>query len=137
MSGEAANRLNAWRRSRRSPADAVRPLNVAELAQESLAALDRRSTYLPKIQYEDPQWRIVLNLVIARECGEALSVSYLCQCSAVPTTTALRHIACLETNGIIVRSSNPRDGRSSMLALHDFAYRQVAKYLLSLGTPAD
>lgn len=76
---------------------------------------------------------MVLDLLIAQESSASLCVSDLCLSSAVPPTTALRHIASLERNGIIIRSPHPDDARSSIFTLHETAYSQVASFLLSVA----
>jgi DNA-binding MarR family transcriptional regulator len=46
-----------------------------------------------------------------------MSVSNVCDASAVPPTTALRWIGTLESEGLIVKKSDPLDGRRVFVRL--------------------
>ena len=105
--------------------------DLVEAARREIAQLERRSSLLPQLLNEDPQWMMVLDLFIAAETDSTLYVLDVCASSRVPQTTALRHIQWLEEKRVIVRSRDPFDGRKSCLKLSDAARQQVAEYLLS------
>jgi hypothetical protein len=77
----------------------------------------------------EPAWDMLLDIFIARERGTDLSVSDTCLGSGVPTTTALRWIAVLETRGLITKVRDSHDGRRFFVRLTPQAYETLRLYL--------
>lgn len=67
--------------------------------------------------FGEPAWDVLLDLYIAGERGEQVSVSSVGVAADVPSTTALRWIGMLTERGLIERSADGRDGRRKFLAL--------------------
>ncbi len=78
--------------------------------------------------FGEPQWEILLDLFVAYAEGRQISVTSACLASGVPVTTALRHLAALEKAGLIARTTNSEDGRSSYVWLSENGYDQIIAY---------
>lgn len=78
--------------------------------------------------FADPAWDILIDLFIAYEEGEGISISSACIASAVPTTTALRWLKLLEEAGHISRSNDPSDARRVNLYLSEISANKVRQY---------
>ena len=106
------------------------------LARILLAQMKRRGRFIPDASFEDPQWRMMLDLFIAAEEGREVSVSALCSTSGVPATTALRQIRALAAKGLFERKPHPRDRRICLVRLSSKARNQMIGYLASLTSGA-
>jgi DNA-binding MarR family transcriptional regulator len=78
--------------------------------------------------FADPAWDILLELYAATLGQFRVSVGSLCVAAAVPPTTALRWINHLEVKGMIVRRSDPTDGRRQFLMLSNQAIEAMSAY---------
>jgi DNA-binding MarR family transcriptional regulator len=67
--------------------------------------------------FTDPAWDILLDLFIAGERGQKISVSSVCIASRVPSTSALRWLKELESRKIITREPDEYDRRRSFIML--------------------
>lgn len=76
-------------------------------------------------QFREPTWDILLDLYLAAAKGRPVSVSSACIGSGAPQTTAIRHLALLESAGLVVRSPNPMDNRAGIVTLTEEAIRRV------------
>ena len=65
----------------------------------------------------EPTWDILLDLFIAHEGGQAISISSACLASCGSPTTGLRHINALCDRGLTARSADPSDRRRVFLGL--------------------
>ncbi len=79
--------------------------------------------------FADPAWDMLLDLFAARAEGTRVSVSSLCIASGVPTSTALRWIAELERQNLILKHPDARDGRRTFVAIDDEAAEAVERWL--------
>jgi DNA-binding MarR family transcriptional regulator len=84
----------------------------------------------------EPAWDMVLDLYINNGRNRMISVSSACLASAVPTTTALRHISELVRRRLVVRSPHPVDRRAFILHLSPLAV-SVMEGLLRQQIKAD
>lgn len=102
--------------------------NVRPDLLETTTALDRAKSYYRKRRareqmfgnsdlFADPAWDLLIDLFIAYEEGQQVSVSSACIAAAVPGTTALRWINVLESRGHIARENDPYDARRIFIAL--------------------
>jgi hypothetical protein len=78
--------------------------------------------------FADPAWDILIDLFIAGEQGQAISVSSACIAADVPSTTALRWVGILENNGFISRHPDPTDRRRIFIALTPDTTEKVREY---------
>jgi hypothetical protein len=63
--------------------------------------------------FRDPAWDMLLDLFVAHERGEQVSMVALALASGVPQSTALRTLQRLEEKEMIVREGDPNDLRRS------------------------
>ncbi|MBN8819336.1 MAG: MarR family transcriptional regulator [Sphingomonas sp.] len=87
-----------------------------------------REELLPRAEFRDPAWDILLDLRIAEMRGSAVSISSACIAAAVPASTALRHISALVKAGLVAREEDHRDGRRAFLRLTDEARNALANW---------
>ena len=78
--------------------------------------------------FADPAWDILIDLFIAYEEGQGISISSACIASAVPTTTALRWLKLLEEEGHISRNNDPFDARRVNLYLSETSANKVRQF---------
>lgn len=97
---------------------------------DHLYALRRyREDLLAKDLFADPAWDILLDLYRASLNQKNISISSACIASAVPPTTALRHIKGLEDAGLVHRVPDKRDHRRIYLALTDKAGQAMDRWM--------
>lgn len=106
---QAIDRMEAlaaghWERPRRNVA-------LAEFIARMSKLRLRRNEIIGAPLFRDPAWDMLLELFVAHDRGEPVSVSSLCYASGVPPTTALRHLARLEEHGLIRREGDRKDNR--------------------------
>jgi len=77
----------------------------------------------------EPVWDILLDLFVHCERGRAVSVSSACLAANLPTTSALRLIKGMEQRGLIVRISDPSDGRRHFVHITDDTQRAMRAHL--------
>ena len=83
--------------------------------------------------FGEPAWDLLLDLFIAAREGKQVPVTSACIGAAVPTTTALRWLAVLETRGLIEREADGRDARRIFVRLSAEADRQMADYFTRIA----
>ncbi len=113
------------------------PAVAVGISDDDLARCAARITHARRVRDEifgdltffDPNWDMLLDLFVQQAKGQPVSVSSLCVASAVPATTALRHIAGLEESGAIVRRADPDDKRRMLLSLSDDASAKTRLFL--------
>lgn len=88
----------------------------------------RRERELDPQLFADPAWDILLETFEAELKQRRLSVSDLCVCAAVPTTTALRWLRKLEQDGWLVRERDTQDGRRQWVELSQEASTKLRRY---------
>lgn len=117
--------------------------NVSVDTIDATTALDRAKLYYRKRRdreqmfgnsdlFADPAWDILIDLFIAREEGNQISVSSACIAAAVPGTTALRWINVLESRGHVIRFNDPHDARRVYLTLTPTTAERVRTYFDTL-----
>jgi hypothetical protein len=81
----------------------------------------------------DPAWEVMLDLFIAGESGQKVSISSVCIAARVPATTALRWLKKLERRNLVVRILDEHDRRRCFLVLTEDARAKVACHLRDLN----
>ena len=76
-----------------------------------------RELRFPSGIFADPAWDMMLDLFVQEGAGRDTSVSSACGAAAVPATTALRHLAQLEHEGLVERRASPSDRRRVLVSL--------------------
>jgi hypothetical protein len=89
----------------------------SEFARILIAERRLRDGVLGAELFGEPVWDMLLDLFIAHEEQERVSVSSLCIAAAVPATTALRWVNNLVKREMIIRRPDPKDGRRVWIEL--------------------
>jgi len=114
----------------------VAPRATAPVDANAVRAMIRarrlRDQYFSAELFADPAWDMLLDLTAARLEGRQVAVSSLCIAAAVPPTTALRWIKTLTEQGVLVRISDPNDGRRVFIELSDDAAHEMLAYLAAV-----
>ena len=97
-------------------------------AAEACAARRRLYALFGRRLFCDPSWDILLELFVSTLEGRKVTVSTACMAACAPTTTALRHIAYLVQEGLVVRRPHPADARSTYLELTPQAITRLTQY---------
>lgn len=111
------------REPRQIDADMVRKLARAEAARASVIG--------GKI-LGDPAWNILLDLLLASLEGRRVAVSSACIVTGVATTTALRLINRMISDGVLVRVPDEADGRRDYLQIEPDVEAALKGYLFDL-----
>lgn len=101
------------RLSRASSEDYVDCLKTAYAIQK---ARRFRDALFPEM-FADPAWDILLDLYIAHEKQDRVSVSSACIAAAVPPTTALRWLTQMVGQKLVLRHQDENDGRRVFVSL--------------------
>lgn len=90
---------------------------LGQQVRRLIAMRCKRNAAFPAGLFGDPAWDILLELLASELEGRSVTISDACNCAAVPTTTALRHIHALVKRGIVERTLDVHDRRRSLLRL--------------------
>ena len=90
-----------------------------------IAFRKRRNTMFSDGLFAEPAWDMLLDLALARIEKRRISVSSLCIAASVPTTTALRWIKTLLSDGLITREADREDRRRHFVNITDQTYDQI------------
>jgi FixJ family two-component response regulator len=74
---------------------------------------------------DEPGWNMLMELMHARLSGQQVPVSALCAASGVPQTSALRRLASLMDDGLVIKQRDPNDARRIWVALTEKATRLI------------
>lgn len=99
------------------------------------ARLERKS-FFPQELFTDPAWDMLLDLYAAELGQVRVSVTSLCIASNAPTSTALRWISSLESEGLIERRPDPLDGRRFFMSLTRDALERFERYFSAVPNRA-
>jgi hypothetical protein len=125
---EIETRLHRLIESSRREAGAGAERSVLAAAAEACAARRKLYGLFGRRLFCDPSWDILLELFVSTLEGRKVTVSTACMAACAPTTTALRHIAYLVQEGLVVRRPHPGDARSTYLELTDQAITKLSQY---------
>jgi len=101
---------------------------VLAAAAEACAARRKLYALFGRRLFSDPSWDILLELFVSTLEGRKVTVSTACMAACAPTTTALRHIAYLVQEGLVIRRPHPCDARSTYLELTSEAVDRLTQY---------
>lgn len=98
------------------------------LVRQIQAARQRRAALFSDQLFSDPAWDILLELYALHLEQQRTSVSSVCVAASVPASTALRWIARLEADGLVVRTEDPLDARRNWIGLTSKAIERMHSY---------
>ena len=100
------------------------------------AARRRRVALFDADLFSDPAWDILLELYAMHLEQQRASVSGLYAASSVPGSTALRWVAKLERDGLVVRTDDSLDARRSWIKLTEDGVARMRRFfeMLPLAT---
>jgi hypothetical protein len=130
---EIESRLHRLIESSRREAGLGAQSSVLAAAAEACAARRRLYALFGRRLFCDPSWDILLELFVSTLEGRKVTVSTACMAACAPTTTALRHIAYLVTEGLVIRRPHPADARSTYLELTEQAIERLTQYFSESG----
>lgn len=91
---------------------------LAELARAAYRERRLRSQFFTGLDlFGEPAWDLLLDLFINANEGKRVPVTSACIGAAVPTTTALRWLAILESRGLVEREADSSDARRIFVRL--------------------
>lgn len=100
-----------------SAVNAAPPTGAVERARAEYRARRRRNALFGTDRFGEPTWDMLLDLFIAAGERREVRVSSACIAAAVPTSTALRHLGYLVSDGLVLRRPHPTDSRSAIIEL--------------------
>lgn len=92
-------------------------MGVADYARHLLNLRRRRYDAFPGVELGEPTWDILLDLFVQEAHGRRVSISSVSVGSALPPTTALRHLARLVEQGHLIREDDAADRRRAYVTL--------------------
>lgn len=107
--------------------------DLADLVRGIISARAARRRFFGDELFADPAWDILLELYTFRSSQQRTSVSKLCLTAGVPTTTALRWIEKLHSDGLVERQPDPLDARRVWISLSERGYEAMTSYLEAIG----
>lgn len=125
---EIETRLHRLIENSRRDSSAGAQSAVLAAAAEACAARRRLYGLFGRRLFSDPSWDILLELFVSTLEGRKVTVSTACMAACAPTTTALRHIAYLVQEGLVIRRPHPADARSTYLELTGPAVAKLTQY---------
>ena len=125
---EIESRLHRLIESARRESGPGAQSTVLAAAAEACAARRRLYALFGRRLFCDPSWDILLELFVSTLEGRKVTVSTACMAACAPTTTALRHIAYLVQEGLVLRRPHPADARSTYLELTGQAVAKLTQY---------
>lgn len=91
-----------------------------------------RSRFLNAELFKDPAWDMLLQLYADSISGQRSSVTSLCIASGSPSTTALRWLNTLISEGLVIRRPDPLDARRVFVGLSQEGAAAMERYFRSL-----
>lgn len=102
--------------------------DYAAAARAMLISRRKMEQYFPDL-FADPARDMLLDLFVAIEEGRELSVTSCCIAAMVPPTTALRWLALLKEQGLVLEEADTRDRRQKLLHLAPAAREQMRQFI--------
>lgn len=99
-----------------------------ELAREILRSRRARQSLFSAALFGEPAWELLLEIFVADCSGRRLSITSACLIADVPQTTALRWLARLEREGLVLRVQDQSDRRRAWVSLTERARTAVIGY---------
>ncbi len=102
---------------------------VLERARREYAACEMRWSRLGPSISSDPAWNILLDLLISEIVGTRLSVTAVCVGARSSSTTGIRYISMLQSEGLLDRVPDAHDRRRTYVQLTQAGRQTVCELL--------
>jgi DNA-binding MarR family transcriptional regulator len=103
---------------------------LVSLARKEFEGRKARLRYFSKSMFGEPAWDILIALYMTDVAGPRQTVGRITQMANAPPTSALRWLAYLERDKLIVREPHPTDRRVTFVELTDRGRTAIKNYLL-------
>lgn len=110
------------------PDDTPAPESPARI-RAMLRAHKVRVRMFPGVALVDPNWNMLLDLLLAHLENRQIYLTSLCLASGLPITNAKRRIEQLIATGLLRRTDDQADGRRVLISLTDSALERLSAYL--------
>jgi DNA-binding MarR family transcriptional regulator len=107
-------------------------MNYMSIARSILRCRDKRRHFLPPSMFNEPAWDILLELYTSDLDASQQTIRRLARRFDLPLSTALRWIAYLQKNDMIVRRANPNNKRMTMIYMSPRGRELLEAYLESV-----
>lgn len=101
---------------------------LAAILRDIILRRRMRNEVIPSHLLHDPAWDMVLDMMLSKLEGQALSVSSVCMATSVPFTTAIRWLKNMETDNLVRRWTDPQDRRRDLVELTDACFERAQAY---------
>jgi DNA-binding MarR family transcriptional regulator len=109
----------------------------AEVSVDTVRSVIRarrlRDRFFEEELFADPAWDMLLHLLYAELMHQPVTVTSLCEASAVPATTALRWLKALTDKDLVIRHDDPLDARRKFVELSREASASLRRYFAEVG----
>lgn len=99
----------------KTPPAETAPTDALDYAKRLLTIRTGRRRFLPAGYFDGPALTMLLDLYVSNREGRQVAVSDAVAVSGVPTSTALRWITTMETDGYVSKQPDPGDKRRTLL----------------------
>lgn len=93
-----------------------------------------RARSLPRELLGDPAWSMLLDMFVRKHRGQKTSTARACRAAIVPQATALRWLAVLESQGLVLLTADAGRGGARFVTLTSKAHRALSA-ILGTGLP--
>jgi DNA-binding MarR family transcriptional regulator len=105
------------------------------VATAMIAHRRRRYDHFDKRLFADPAWDILLAMTVAECSQQRVTISQLCDRIDAPMTTALRWVASMTDDGLLIRQDDFTDKRRKFIKLSSEALSEMIRYCSARDTP--
>jgi len=111
---------------------AMHHADLTEFARQILAGRKQRERFFDPVLFSNPAWDILLNLYLADAEGRSVDVLETCAPPAAPQGVALRWLAYLKQEEMVIETPDPAKPGRTLIRLSDQTRATVRAYLGSL-----
>jgi len=111
---------------------AMHHADLTEFARQILAGRKQRERFFDPVLFSNPAWDILLNLYLADADGQSVDLFESCGPSAVPHGVALRWLAYLKQEEMVIEIPDPAQTGRTVIQLSEQTRLTISAYLGSL-----
>ena len=111
---------------------AVHDADLAGIARQTLAGRRQRDRYFDPMVFSNPAWDMLLSIYVASAEGRVQSVLDCCAAAPVAQGVALRWLAYLKQEEMVIETRDAGQSRQTHIRLSDQMHLTISAYLGSL-----